>query len=148
MITAIYARKSTDQAGAGGQLMARRGDGLENWITTCALLLILVTASEAGAELTVQGWLDFYEGRTKLPADVGKIVAASYVLGLADGAIALKVMSCPKDYLPDGGALARQTARVIGKSRGHPALSVTAAVLVALVGDGCKQSGGTDGPPR
>jgi hypothetical protein len=112
-------------------LMGRRGDGLENWITTCALLLILVTASEAGAELAVQGWLDIYEGRTKLPADVGKIVvAASYVLGLADGAIAFKVMSCPTDYVPDGGALAGQTARVIGKSRGHPALSVTAAVLI------------------
>jgi hypothetical protein len=120
--------------------MARRGDGLENWITTGTLLLILVIAREAGAELIVQGWLDFYEGRTQMAAEVGKIVATSYALGVADGAIALRVMSCPKDYLPDSGALAKQTARVIGVSRDDPGLSVTAAVLVALVADGCKEN--------
>ena len=98
---------------------------------TCLLLvgsLLLATATAARAELTVQGWLDFYEGKTKMPADVGKIIAASYVLGIADGAIALRVMSCPKDYLPDSLALAKQTSRVIGISRDHPGLSVTAAV--------------------
>ena len=104
------------------------------------LPLILVSAREAGAQLTVKGWLDFYEGRTQMPAEVGKIAATSYALGIADGAITLQVMICPKDYIPEASALARQTAKVLRTFPDQPDLSVTVAVLAALSNDGCKES--------
>lgn len=114
---------------------------------TCLLLagsLLLATATAARAELTVQGWLDFYEGKTQLPAPVASIAASSYVLGVADSAISLRVMSCPKGYNTQAqtDALSDETAQVLKKFHDHPGMSVTAAVLIALaVVGGC-----TDGP--
>lgn len=100
--------------------------------------IMLITAPLANAELTIQGWLDFYDGKSEMPAVISRVMASSYVLGVADSAISLRVMSCPKDYIPEAGALSAQTADVLRNFRDHRGLSVTAAVLVALsVGGGC-----------
>ena len=100
---------------------------------------LLVTVTSASAELTVQGWLDFYDGKTRTPAVVSQLMAETYVLGVADSAISLRVLSCPKGYIPKAENIAKQTAMVLRDNHNEPAISVTAAVLMALTIDaGCE----------
>ena len=112
-----------------------------NIVIVAAGALLLATATSAGAELTVEGWLDFYDGKSRLPASVAQIVASSYALGLADGVISTKIMSCPTEYIPKAEVIAKKVAEVLRLERETRGISVTAAVLIALSLDGC-----TEGP--
>lgn len=108
-------------------------------IPIAAVFLLLTTSATATAELTVQGWLDFYDGKGRTPAQVNRLMAATYALGVADGLLAVRVMSCPKGYIPEAGVLAADTAKLLREFRDNPKWSVTAAVLGALNLAGCAE---------
>ena len=135
MIAAIYARKSTAQGreADGHPLMAIR-----HTTTTATVLLWLASAFPASAEMTVQGWLDFYNGKSStVPPEIARVLAATYTLGMADGLISTELMSCPKGYIAQGEVIARRAADVLRAPNPHPGTSVTVAVLAALTLDGC-----------
>lgn len=110
----------------------RRGN-----VMIAAVFFLLTMAAPARAELTVQGWLDFYNGRSASGAVAAKIIATSYALGMADGLISTRVMACPPKYTPDPETLVRRVAIVLSDPNPPAGISVTAAVLVALDIDGC-----------
>ena len=98
--------------------------------------LLLAIGTPAGAELTVQGWLNLYDGKTETPPVVARLMATSYAFGIADGIIALRLFSCPPGYIPKAEDIGKHTAMVLRDSLKDPGASVTGAVLIALSIDG------------
>ncbi len=109
--------------------------------TIAAGVFLLAIATPARAELTTQGWLDFYDGKAGPSVVVAQLMAESYVLGMAASVIALRILSCRDGYLPKAEDIARLTARVLRDNLSHPGMSVTAAVLAAATIDGTCQRG-------
>jgi hypothetical protein len=110
--------------------------------TVATLLLWLAAVVPARAEMPVQGWLDFYNGKSStVPVRVAQVMAATYTLGMADGLISTQIVSCPAGYVPEGDVIAKRAADMLTAADPQPKASVTAAVLVALTLDGC-----TEGP--
>ena len=102
-----------------------------------SVISVWFAVSPASAELTVRGWLDYYEGNSSAVSPViSRMLARMYALGMADGLIATKILACPPRYAPDAEALARRVADILRLPDPHPNMSVTVAVLGALDIDG------------
>jgi hypothetical protein len=124
--------------------MARIGRGAQLRRTStrgamATVLLSLASVFPASAEMTVQGWLDFYNGKSStVPAPIARVLASTYTLGMADGLISTQVVSCPAGYVPAGEVIAKRAADMLsGPDPKQPKATVTVAVLVALTLDGC-----------
>jgi hypothetical protein len=126
--------------------MKRRIPGL-----AAAFLLAIVATAQA--ELTAEGWLELYEGKTserteaafgkKLAHEAARLVAATYVLGIADSVIELRAYSCPSGFIPRAGEMADQAAEMVreNQKQSHRGFSMTVAVLLALtINYGCTET--------
>jgi hypothetical protein len=104
------------------------------------VLLSLVAALPASADMTNQGWLDLYNGRSSaIPSEVAGVMAATYTLGMADGFISTQAVSCPAGYVPKAEDIAKRTADMLSAPAPRRKASVTVAVLAALTLDGCTE---------
>ena len=117
---------------------------------TLMVVFLLAVAATARAELTVEGWLELYEGKTeealgrRLARETANLMAATYVLGMADSVIALRVLSCPPGFIPLAGELADQVAAIVrtNQQQPHREFSMPVAVMLVLaVRHGCAQTG-------
>jgi hypothetical protein len=110
------------------------------------VLLSLATVLPASGDMTSQGWLDLYNGRSStIPSEVAGVMAATYTLGMADGFISAQVVSCPAGYIPKAEDIAKRTADMLKAPAVRRQATVSAAVLAALTVDGCSERAGTKG---
>jgi hypothetical protein len=106
--------------------------------TTATVLLWLALIWPARAEMPVQSWLDFYNGKSStIPISVARVMASTYALGMADGLISAQIVSCPAGYAPEGDVIAKRAADTLKAPAPQPNAPVMAAVLDALTVDGC-----------